>query len=369
MRILLLRTWLTNIGNGFIDKGAKALIQSTFPEAEITEVSGYSKHLTYRRITSKRLLPSIEHRVDNTLSSLQRGKIQKKVSEVGLVLLRLIKEELLQQGIISRPDEGIDSFDQSKSDRLQKNIVDLSDLVDVDLAILPGCILYPHVFERYKTALTKLRRRNIPLIFLGAGGGNYSMETQKYIDEVIKELKPHALITRDRTAYECYQDKFPYSYDGIDCAFFIDWWKKPQQSNTDFDVFTFDKTKEPSIDSSREIIRANHNPLFRGPLGLNSRLFFEKENAFFSDTIEDYLFLYSNSKNTHSDRIHACIPALVYGNSARFHYETPRANLFDRILDDDITEKLVSINQKKLERERQNQSEALKEAVNKINTL
>ncbi len=33
MKILLLKTWLTNIGNGFIDLGAKACLRKAFPNA------------------------------------------------------------------------------------------------------------------------------------------------------------------------------------------------------------------------------------------------------------------------------------------------------------------------------------------------
>lgn len=48
MDILIQRSWLTNLGNGFIDKGAKALVESVFPDANVFETSGYAQRAAYR---------------------------------------------------------------------------------------------------------------------------------------------------------------------------------------------------------------------------------------------------------------------------------------------------------------------------------
>jgi len=84
------------------------------------------------------------------------------------------------------------------------------------------------------------------------------------------------------------------------------------------------------------------------------------ENVFVSDLVTDYLFLYANADVVRSDRIHACLPALTYGNRAQFYFDTPRANLFDRVpIDGDATSEPVRFDMDDLEREKDAQVDAL----------
>jgi len=84
-----------------------------------------------------------------------------------------------------------------------------------------------------------------------------------------------------------------------------------------------------------------------------------------SDLVTDYLFLYANADVVRSDRIHACPPALTYGNCrAQFYFDTPRANLFDRVLiDGDATSEPVRFDMDDLEREKDAQVDALEEGI------
>lgn len=326
MKITLLRTWEVNIGNGFIDKGAKMAIQRSFPDADIVEVSGYPNLAASRRDAG--LLPDVP-----VFDSL--------------------------------PSYGTRWGDGSNL----SNVVNVAEFVDSDLAVLPGCILYDHVLERYAPVFESLKERDIPIILLGAGGLDYSSQTKKYVREFIDAIDPAGIITRDSNAYEAYKNDVEHAYDGIDCAFYIDEWYQPPEANEELVVSTFDKGDEPAIATDKRIIRADHHPLCQPNADLRSQYkkytekteFFQEENVMVSDLLEDYLFFYANATQTHSDRIHACVPTLAYGNAAQFWFETPRGALFDRVTTDDITQKATTLDQDTLEEEKTRQAETLRQ--------
>ena len=57
----------------------------------------------------------------------------------------------------------------------------------------------------------------------------------------------------------------------------------------------------------------------------------------------DYLLLYRNASEVYSDRVHACIPTLAFGNKARLFSNSPRIALFENAKIPDVRERLVSI--------------------------
>ncbi|KYH24899.1 polysaccharide pyruvyl transferase [Halalkalicoccus paucihalophilus] len=329
MRILLLRTWTTNIGNGFIDKGAKAILSRAFPEANIIEVSGYPNFTAERKDIG--VLPEPLSEYENRIRNLTRSKAPH-----------------------------LDRF------------VNVSDFLDADLAVLPGCILYRYTLEKYLPTLKGLKDRGIPILLLGAGGGDYQKNTQKYVKSVLRQIEPIGLITRDEVAYKCYESDVEFAHNGIDCAFFINDWYQPPKADRQFTNLAFDKIDEPAAFSNSEnVIRLDHFP-FEQPHGdiyqkikkyWKQSSFFDKENFFVSDLVEDYLFFYSNARVTHSDRIHACLPTLAYGNRAKFWFETPRGALFDRVLDDDIEKNRVKLDQAKMSHLKSEQVDALRKVV------
>ncbi len=331
MKILLLRTWLTNIGNGFIDKGAEVCIRRAFPSAEIIEVSGFPNYVGYY----------------NSLG---------------------VKSQL----------SGITRFDINKENTLV-NIAEIID--DVDVAILAGCILDTTIVK-YLTTLKKLRDNDVPIVFIGAGGSSYITSTSKCVQKIIYEIKPAALLTRDTVAYKLYSQYFDFSYDGIDCGFFINEYYSPPKAKEPFVVATFDSSKEPEIISNYQIFRAYHEPFYYANmhnilfhisaklstliLGRQYKSIPKKKNVILSDNIKDYLFLYANAEEVHSDRVHACVAALSYGNKTKFYADTPRAALFDKLLDKEITKSLISLSRGKLEEEKQKQVSAFKEATSRL---
>lgn len=336
MRVLLLRTWLTNIGNGFIDKGARQIIQQALPDSEIIEVSGYSNYAA--------------ENIDAGMSAGTTDVLEK--------INRLVKSKTQEQKMA------------------RERMVNVASFIDADIAVLPGCILYPGALKLYEPLLRKLTERGVKIIFLGAAGAHYSTETQKYVNEVLENIDAPVLITRDEYAYKIYSNNFEFSYNGIDCAFFINDWYCPPQSNRDFSVLTFDKIEEPNeIDTNQgTIIRTYHHPFgyslpFHGtPRRMRDKFTspdaYGKDNVFVSDTLEDYLFWYANTQTIHTDRVHACIPSLVYGNQAKFYYETPRKALFDNVpLSGSISEELVRLDEEKFKKVKEKQIIKFKEAI------
>jgi len=334
MKILLLRTWLSNIGNGFIDKGAKICVKRAFPNSEIYDISGHLRHVA-----------------DNYIYD-DNKKIIKK--------------------IFNSSRKGIEKY----TDWQKNKLLDITQFCNYDLVIFPGCVLYEHPLRKYLDVLRKINNLDIPIIFLGAGGMDYSKETVSNVKKLLRKIDSKGLITRDSEAFEKYSNLFRFSYDGIDNGFFIDEWYKPLKTKEDFIVFNFDKINEPNIKSDNNIIRTDHNPFSYLSEGYITSIFKnlfgqteikKLENRFLSDDIKDYLFLYSNCKETHSDRIHACVPTLVYGNKAKFYYDTPREGLFKKFKSlDEIKERPTSLDRRELEKQKKKQIKTLQEFCEEI---
>lgn len=330
MDILLLRTWITNIGNGFIDKGAREAIRQSFPNSNIIEVSGYPNHA-----------------VDTHVMLGGTNKIRSNEES------------------------------ESPSHPLRQNTINIAEMVDVDIAVLPGCVLSKPTMRKYRPTLQKLRNHDVPIVILGGGGETYSPEEVSYVKSVLKEVGVEVLVSRDETTYDIYSGNINNSYSGIDCSLFLNDWYVPPTSEEDFHISTFDKIQEPKINSGERVIRPNHAPFdepfhtvlkdkFKKILGIKKNLF-EDENSFISDRPKDYLFLYSNAQKTLSDRVHACLPTLIYGNEAQFFFEIERANLFDSIpLNGDIMSTPVTLDMEKIKEQKEDEISFFRNSVKRI---
>ena len=72
------------------------------------------------------------------------------------------------------------------------------------------------------------------------------------------------------------------------------------------------------------------------------------------DTPEGYLLAYANSKLTLSNRVHANVATLSYGNSSMYFSNSKRAKLLDRLGLKDIYKKPMSLKKEILEEEKHN---------------
>ena len=85
---------------------------------------------------------------------------------------------------------------------------------------------------------------------------------------------------------------------------------------------------------SEMCIRDSHKPF---PYTKVSKLV--KNGVIVSDNPMDYLLLYRNASEVYSDRVHACIPTLAFGNKARLFSNSPRIALFENAKIPDVREK------------------------------
>lgn len=79
-------------------------------------------------------------------------------------------------------------------------------------------------------------------------------------------------------------------------------------------------------------------------------------NIYLSDTPEDYLNIYANAEAVFSDRVHTCVGALAQGIPTMFVGNTPRANLFKRVMGEkfeNIFRNPVTLEAQELDRERE----------------
>ncbi|WP_167892932.1 polysaccharide pyruvyl transferase family protein [Thermococcus sp. MAR1] len=322
VNILLVKTWKINIGNEIIENGAKALVNHAVPDAVIYEFSSYMLHVGYSKY-SYSLARNLELK-------LKRSDVEKSVPEYWSAPFKLPVSLIKESSI--------------------------------DVAILPGCILDKFSLPRLAPILYELKKRNIPIILLGVGGNDYSENTASYVKRILYQVKPIAIITRDIKAYEIYSTEsyIKYIFNGIDCGFFINDWHTPPKSNKGFVVLTFDKMISRGIELEKEfisqgmpVINVTHRPFnylyltifadifsrtfiefsrnFLAKRGLlaSDPNFLKRENIFMSDNIEDYLFLYSNALEVHSDRVHAIVASTSFDTPSWFYFKTPRAFLFE----------------------------------------
>ena len=337
-RILLLRTWLRNIGNGFIDLGAYALVKKTFPEAEVIQSSGYSNLVS---------------------SQLSR---------------RVASSPAGTQNFIESPSSTTDSS------RLGAAPCTVGNLIEADFVVLPGCVLGPEGLGNYRSMLSMLAEQQTPLILLGSGGSEYDVKTEKWVRSVLAKLTLVGMITRDMVAFQRYRGCAPQIHAGIDCAFFLKWAYIPPTSDVQFIAATFDQISEPQLSKEIMIVRPNHEPFgyakpFQGAFGTvwrwlrRNRRRYKKFNFFVSDRVEDYLFVYANAETTYADRVHACIPALVYGKKAQFFFETPRAHVFDTFFGNELRREPQLLDQTRLHQEQDQMSSILRQMGAKILNL
>lgn len=238
---------------------------------------------------------------------------------------------------------------------------------NIDYLVWMGPVFGTDAQDVWDEPLRLANENGVKVIFLSVGGNAYTEAEIEKCRKILKKHKPFALLSRDMETYQAYADCFQYSYDGICTAFwsplcFHPWkiavspyvvydfeshtepcflpdkngfpllgqqWKekqKPKRMNRIRAAFAYNKKEKAFVDCT--IVRAKNTciPPFLGK--------YRESNVYLSDHPEDYLNLYKNAAAVFSDRVHACVGALAQGIPAMFYGETPRANLFKRVLRD-----------------------------------
>jgi len=256
---------------------------------------------------------------------------------------------------------------------------------DPDWFVMCGPMMSTDFVEEYTRVFENMPTDEMEIMLLSVGSSEYTQTEVERCREFLERFPPTVFFTRDSWTHDRYQDLAEHRYDGIDLAFFTpDFYPGyPTPRLEPYMTFTFDKAAEPDIeiDTSQErdrvrIGRVEHGRVRRnilrrlpreypeelggyrvirpthGVLNRSARSLYSKPNAFVSQTPYGYLNLYRNTTLTLADRVHACVPTLAYGSSARLFTDSGRARLFDRVGLGHITEEVCEIDSKALQSEK-----------------
>ena len=278
------------------------------------------------------------------------------------------------------------------------------DDIKCDYLIISGPIFCSWLELIWGETLRSLKAKGTRIVFLSAGCMEYTEKEYESCRPLLEEISPYLLITRDAETYERYGHLAQHSHNGICFAFFANDYLSndlPLQTNTinicfdkghDYNVLNkYDKEiqhylqhKEWKASSQKKlrrsfsashikqfesyrIVRPYHvaNPRLRTQLKsllFGYRVFF-KPNSYVADIPYGYLQLYKNAPLTISERVHACVPAIAFGNSAWLISETKRSRLFSRIGLQKITSQPVSAQTDQLASEKEAMLRVLKDTL------
>jgi hypothetical protein len=299
-----------------------------------------------------------------------------------------------------------------------KNDFGLLSKLNVDYIVLQGPMLNAHFRVIWEDTFKALAARGTKFIYLSAALFHYTKEEIEGARAFLKEYPPTIISTRDSETFKHVRDLAPYTYEGIDSAFFAPKAYTPPPLAADpFITINFDQYPEPNIVCSDTPLSPEKFDRVITALGkhfglkqprlqmkfsaagqwqcyLGALLDFRKlpaeicgfqvvrpehrvnpdltwkiysqPNGLSSDEPYTYLTAYAKTKLTLSDRVHACVATLAYGNPAMLLHPTPRGYLFARVGLNEIRQKPMSLDPEYLETERKNQVAFLKNAVTQI---
>lgn len=256
----------------------------------------------------------------------------------------------------------------------QDEIFDLRTHTKPDLVVLGGSLFDIFWCKVHSGFLEWLIEEQVPVMVLGGGGGNnYSSEELNYVSSFWKKINFIGYISRDEKALNNFGKYAKTSFSGIDNAFFLNDAYEPAKLHIEpYAINTFDLTYPRVVnDGYNKVIKLSHRLLdvdsFKSFLKRWFKAFkIVKTYDFISDYPNDYLNLYANAEVTHSDRVHACVAALIFGGKAQYYDKSDRSYLFDRVKLSDIRNTPVSLDMDYIEKEKQQQLKNIKTVVDQI---
>jgi len=304
-----------NIGNGFIDLGAEcALNEAKSVDSRIIKVSQCANFAA-------------------SLGNLFVIRENKAVSWIWNNIMSKFAGKLHDR-TYAKAVSTLDVFSVAK-------------IVKLDFLIIPGCVLTVPFFKIYGKLLEEKVKQGCKLVFLGASGNYYTDYEFDQVTNFLIKLKPFAIITRDSIAYEHYKDLAEHSYNGIDNVFFVNKLNIPKLDTiiSPYVVVNIELDQHKNIKDNLEIDLAGKNVVYSNhkPFPYTKVTELVKKGVMISDYPMDYLVLYKNAEAVYSDRVHACIPTLSFGNKATLFSESPRKALFQNVGINEITTKPMEV--------------------------
>jgi len=226
-----------------------------------------------------------------------------------------------------------------------KNAFALFPEIDSHIFIIPGCVLTIPFIRIYGNLIKKAaQKKESKIVFYASSGDIYSNREVSHVKKFLEDIKPYAIVARDNVAYENYHDYATHSYNGIDAGFFTNYLEldKIGLDLTDYVVLTFDKYQNKRLAedlqanelADKEILFCSHVPVPELDLYGVPRY---KGKYLISDNPLDYILLYSNAAEVHTDRVHACVISLSHGTKCKLYSKSPRIELFKSIGVSDVS--------------------------------
>lgn len=302
--------FFNNIGNAFIDYGAEYQVRQVIPgDAQLIKLSQCA----------------------NFAASLSTKFAIKELPGIEWLWTRVMQRFVNQ--LHDKTYKAVSTLDVLSPAKIAK----------LDYLVIPGCVLTVPFFVIFGKFLEEKIAQGCKIVFLGASGNYYTEEERKCVREWLLKIKPHAILFRDSKAYKYYHDCTEMSYNGIDNVWFVNRLEVAKCSTIydPYAVLNFDLPKNKGIkkelaksltEKGMKIIETDHKPFPYSKVGKLAR-----RNVVCSDFPYDYLFIYKNVRETYTDRVHACIPSLAFGNKAQIFSDSPRLSLFENV-NIDITE-------------------------------
>lgn len=313
---LFTSVYFNNIGNGFIDLGAEETLKRAIPsEYSLIKISQCA----------------------NFAASMGKSFTLKENAFVHWIWENLVQKNA--KVLHDRSYKIINTLD----------VFSVPKMIKMDYLVIPGCVLTVPFFTIYGNLLKEKVKQGTKLVFLGASGNFYTDYEVSVVSEYLRELKPLAIMTRDSIAYEKYFRFAELSYSGIDNAFFVNKINIPKV-DTIPEKYVVVNLEEPKNKALKEklvkklksegmkIVYTYHKPF---PYSKVSDLV--KKGVIVSDYPMDYLVLYKNAAAVYSDRVHACIPTLSFGNAATIYSDSPRKALFENVGVKELNKKPMKI--------------------------
>lgn len=329
--------WQSNIGNAFIDYGSMESLRRATPNSKIIIGSKYPQQSLLSQARElqivKRLFDDLgfKERVASKLHFMYRNKVMGRNPDNVMSIL------------------GIKEFQES-----------------IDYITLSGTCLSPQFLKSHYPLLKKAKGK---IIINGGGMEEYTYSNEKAIyitKKTLKELNVYAFIARDEKTYCAFSDVTDNGFKGIDCAFFLNDCFEPVKLKGNYIVSNFDSTDEPVFNG--DVIRTHHSYGFyewtqRFFGRKKEREHLQKPNTIISELPDDYINIYANAKEVHTDRVHTAVVSLIYGTPVKLYSKTPRKELFERVGASNITEELTTLDFNKLKKLKEKQIKFLSKVI------
>lgn len=235
------------------------------------------------------------------------------------------------------------------------NTLPTEEIVDCDYVVMGGMVLCEDHLRGAATTLRGFAQKGTKIIIAGGGAQKYDKNEVEKVRTLLKDIPLYGFISRDKYTYDNYKDLALHSYNGIDSAYFInDCYHPVKLKLPSFISVNFDSSKEPEIDSHGSLIIRTHHSNWPQLCRLD---FFDKPFTLISDLASDYLNIYAQTTITYTDRIHAAIATLAFGNKAKLYFleGDNRLHMFTRLGLSEINKRAVYLNTKRLKKEKKEQ--------------